>query len=109
MELYSAGQYRAAADRLGRSAEAAPADDEVQFYRGVSLLLSGEARGAAEVLRRAVRLLPSSSLYRWYLAQAELGCGRRDAAEAELRRIEAAGGDFASEAKALLTRIAEVR
>jgi tetratricopeptide (TPR) repeat protein len=109
MQLYNAGRYAQAADRLGPMLALQPADPDGQFYCGVADLLAGRPAQAAQALREAVRLTPASAPYRWYLAQAELKCGRSDAARAELERIVENGREYAPEARTLLEGIDRIK
>ena len=104
---YDAGDYDAAAAAF---AELDASDASVAFYRGVSLLLSGDAAGAVPILRELVAR--DDHLYveqaRWYLGLALLRdseefakTGRDAEARATLSEIEADAYRFA-EAQELL-------
>jgi hypothetical protein len=105
MKLYGEGQYAQSAGCLARMLAVKPADPDGQFYCGVAHLLAGHPADAARSLREAVRLTPASMPYRWYLAQAELRLGRADSARAQLGRIVQARGEYAPQARGLLTEM----
>jgi len=109
MTHYDQGRYHEAAELLQRSIAAGAGDADVRFYLGVSLLMTKDFRGAARALEQAVRLVPSSDPYRWYAAQAHLGCGRVEEAELELRQLASGNGRFSGAARNLLQSISEAR
>lgn len=104
MEHYQAGDYEVAAVGLRKAADLDPQAPKIDFYLGVSLLLTGNTNGAIENLGRTVAA--GDTLYlEWahlYLAKAHLLSGDLEAARAELEKTHEMKGEPATEAERLL-------
>lgn len=99
---YREGRYDEAATRLEPVARAFPDVPEASFYLGVSRLLMGDARGALEPLARARRAETLGEAARWFEAVAAERAGESGAADARLRELCDARGDFQARACAAL-------
>ena len=100
MAAYAGGRYGEAAASLaqadqalaGLSAQDRPSGhvlEQVALYRGISLLLDGQAAAAAVILEKTADspLPPIAQQARWYLAQARLADGHPQAATAQLEAL----------------------
>lgn len=86
-----AGAPEAAAPLLRRAAASDPADSEVAFHLGLSLLSAGDSEGAEEAFSAVVRDAPEFSEALFFVGQARYEAGDYPAAEQRLLRfLEAA-------------------
>lgn len=111
MTAYQRDDFAGAARDLVRHLAAHPQDQRARFYRGVSLLLLGQARAAEPELGR-VAALASPRLAgeaRWYHALALLRLGDRGRARAELGTLASGSGPRRAEAARLLAATAADR
>ncbi len=106
-QSYQRGEYPQAAERFGEAARKGPARFEVHFYRGVALLLSGQAGEAVAALQEAGASASEEQTpkVRWYLAQAYLRLARSSPARAELDALCRAQGAFGRDACETLRRL----
>jgi predicted Zn-dependent protease len=86
MVHYSAGRYRQAADGLHPLAARTPDAAHVQFFLGISQLMTGKLAEARGALQRSADtgVTPYSDEAHFYLAKAALRAGDLDAARREL-------------------------
>lgn len=111
MQLYSKGDYAAAAPRLRAALEADPANSAAQFFLGICYLMRGlEDQGIAG-LRATIAIGDSPELEEahFYLAKALLRKHDPAGAIAEVRRAIALRGPRQKEEQSLLDSITEVR
>jgi TolA-binding protein len=111
MAHYSARRYRPAADGLQALADRAPAAAHVQFFLGISELMSGNVARARGALQRAAEsgVSPYADEAHFYLAKAALRAGDLTAAARELQlAVEREAGPEGEAAKLLaeLRRVA---
>lgn len=103
MQAYAAHDYASAAEGLTPVAAARPGDPQVQFFLGVSRLMTGDAAGALVPLRKTVEL--GASAYQqsasFFAAKALIREGDLTGAKAELARTARLPGDLAGNAAAL--------
>lgn len=105
MAFYARARYGEAAERLAPLAEG---DPQARFFRGVALLMSGDAEAMAELERTAaLEARPWSVAARYFLAKAHLRHKDVAAARRELALVVAAEGAYASEARRLLRALDE--
>jgi len=108
MALYGAGDFPAAETALEALVAARAGGHEARFYLAVTRLINGRSEDA----RRELEALEPSGVAAerdevgWYLALALLKTGRVDEARVRLEAIAGGGGARASEAGALLDRLA---
>jgi hypothetical protein len=106
MRAYAAGDYAGAAAGLQRIARSGSADVEVDFFLGVSLLMSSDdaaVAGAIDPLRRVVSRgdSPYRQLASLYLGKALVRRGDLDGADAEWARTRTLPGTHARDAQDL--------
>jgi tetratricopeptide (TPR) repeat protein len=87
MQLYSAGQYRSAAEELGALCDSTTPN--VVFYLAMSHLALNNVQEGIPLLSRAVALDPGNNGYRFQLARTLAQSGSGDAATAEYERLVA--------------------
>lgn len=74
IQLYGKGEFRQAAQALGKLSQASPADPETRFWLGKTYLKLREWAPAVREMEKAVALQPSSARYHLWLGRA---CGER--------------------------------
>ena len=117
MRLYGDQRYPDAARSLAAAVAAGQEDPswrdiwQARFFRGLSLLLAGQAQDAVPVLAEssASPLRPVAERSRWYLAQAYLQLDQPALAVAELEQLAAASPVYGDQAAQLLAEIARVQ
>ncbi len=102
---YNQQDYAAAAAAFGRYLEASPADSDVLFYRGISLLELGQTDAALQHFRR---LFDTDTHYRdagaWYLGLTYLRREQRDSTAWYLSRLRGSS-EYSTEARRLLRKL----
>ena len=114
MRSYAAGNYAAAADGLRRVRRKGPADPQVDFFLGVSLLMTNDPVADAEALEPLRRVVSTgSSPYRQlaslYLGAALVRRGDLDGAEAEWEQAGRLPGTRGADAASQLQRLRSAR
>ncbi len=110
IDAYRAGDYRAAADWLGR-AQAERSQPGIAYYRGLSLLLQGNADSARLIFEQLIE--SHSAAYipeaHYYAAKAWLQLGQIDSARAHLASDAMTREPLRTRAAALLDSIQKFR
>ena len=117
MLLYGDQRYPAAARSLAAAVSAGQGDPswrdiwQARFFRGLSLLLAGQAQDAVPVLAESSEapLRPVAERSRWYLAQAYLQLDQPALAVAQLEQLVAASPVYGDQAAQLLAEIDRVQ
>ena len=111
MTHYSAGRHRRAADGLQTLADRAPAAAHVQFFLGISELMTGNVARARGALQRTAEsgVSPYADEAHFYLAKAALRAGDLTTGVRELQiAVEREAGPEGDAAK-LLAELRRVR
>jgi hypothetical protein len=110
MRQYQQGDYRAATTGLAAAARLDPEAPHIQFYLGVSHLLTGETNAAIASLQRIVALGDSPFMEdaRFFLAKAYLQNRDATAAEQALTATIELRGEREAEARRLLDQLRAV-
>jgi tetratricopeptide (TPR) repeat protein len=111
MERYARRDYQRAVASLTAAAAANPAAAHIQFFLGISYLMTAKDDDATRHLRETIALGDSPFLEaaHFYLAKALLRRANLDAAEIELKKVVDLRGSRAPEATQLLKELARVR
>ena len=111
MERYRQGDYRSAIPDLEQAAGLDPAAAHIQFFLGVSQLITGDADSAIDSLRAAVAVGDSPYLEESHLYLAKALLQRQDvaAAQRQLQEVVALQGPRRAEANQLLDHIARLK
>lgn len=107
MAHYSAGRYRQAADGLQTLADGAPAAAHIQFFLGISELMSGNVTRARGALQRSAEsgVSPYSDEAHFYLAKTALRAGDLTTATRELQLAVEREAGPEGDAKRLLAEV----
>ena len=105
---YDSSSFAEAAEILDRIDDSDSTASDAALYRGISLLMAGDAAGARDALFLARSFaeqqeLPTASID-WYGGLAALSAGDLPAARESLERANAAGGLYGERAAELLAR-----
>ncbi|HZO53367.1 MAG TPA: tetratricopeptide repeat protein [Bryobacteraceae bacterium] len=109
MAAYQQGNYAKAVSLLQKAAKSNPREAQTMFFAGISLILAGNTAEGLETLRRvdALGLTPYQEESRFYQAKALLQQGDSTAARNVLTAVVAMHGDWETQAKELLAKLAQ--
>jgi len=111
MTAYVEGRYADAIGFLQSAAQREKKTDDINFYLGVSQILSGHPQEAAIPLGKVIALGKSAYLQsaHYYLGKAYVQQVKLNQAESEFREAAALPGRVTADSKALLARIVALR
>ena len=107
MRAYARGDYQAAVSGLAAASKLDTEAPHIQFYLGISRLVSNQPSAAIDSLRRTIALgdSPFREDAHFYLAKAYLKTGNVDEAVKELKNALQLRGERAAEAEQLLSQV----
>ena len=107
MKAYARGEYQAAVPGLAAASKLDPEAAHIQFYLGISRLLSNQPSTAIDSLRRTIALgdSPFREDAHFYLAKAYLKTANVESAVKELTTTVELRGERAAEAERIFREL----